>query len=689
MKKKYHKLALVGLFSLVALFSQAQNPTFEWAKQMGGASSEVGLSIITDDRGNIYSTGIFWGIADFDPDTGTMNLTSSGGQDVFIQKIDANGNLVWAKSVGGTSVEYGYSINIDDFGNILVTGNFRGTVDFDPGIGVVNLASSGYSDIFILKLDPNGNFKWAKSMGGTSYEEGKSILTDAKSNIYTTGSFVGEVDFDPGAGITLLTSAGNYDVFLQKLDSNGNFIWAHRMGGTSDDHASSMAMDANDNIFLTGSFGGTADFNPGAGSALLTSNGNTDIFIQKLDSNGNHLWVKGVGGTTYDIGHSCAVDTDGNVYSTGYFQNTVDFDPDTSNFTLSSTGDRDIFIQKLNSKGDFVWAKRMGSYDREEGNSITTDNNGNIYTTGFFQKRVDFDPGVGSSELYFSNAYNIFIQKLDSNGDFLWVQGMGGADYDIGHSVNTDPNGNVYTIGKFVGTVDFDPGTSTTNLISKGSGDVFIQKLSQCAKTFGADVITACDSFTWINGKTYMASNTTAKDTITNEAGCDSIITLDLTINKVSDISTTVNASTITATNPNATYVWLNCDQNFSPIAGETNQSFTATTNGSYAVELTENNCVDTSACVAVYPVGLAHPFLAEQVNVYPNPTDGKFNIQFKNSQETITVRILSPIGQEIVSKKLQNSSIFELEINQPDGIYFLEIIDHQNKRTILKVIKK
>ncbi len=242
-----------------------------------------GYSIVIDAFGNVYTTGSFESIVDFDPGTGTFNLTSTGNSDIFISKLDQSGNFIWAKIIGGTDADFGYSIAVDASGNVFTTGNFNITVDFDPGPGTFNLTSAGNSnDIFISKLDAAGNFVWAKAMGGWNFDWSYSIAVDASGNVFTTGSFEGTADFDPGPGTFNLTSAGIQDIFISKLDANGNLVWAKVMGGTQNDQSISIALDASGNAFTTGYFNGTADFDPGAGTFNLTSAGNSDIFIIKL-----------------------------------------------------------------------------------------------------------------------------------------------------------------------------------------------------------------------------------------------------------------------------------------------------------------------------------------------------------------------------------------------------------------------
>ena len=192
--------------------------TLEWAKSFGGANEDYGYSITVDTLGNVYTTGYFQGTVDFDPGAGTTNLSSNGFADVFVQKMDPQGNLLWAKSFGGAGSDRGNATTVDASGNIYTKGDYRDTVDFDPGSGVTNLSSNGFAaDVFVQKMDPQGNFLWAKSFGGSSVEIGRSITVDASGNVYAIGEFIGTVDFDPGAGTTNLSSNGGADFFVQKM----------------------------------------------------------------------------------------------------------------------------------------------------------------------------------------------------------------------------------------------------------------------------------------------------------------------------------------------------------------------------------------------------------------------------------------------------------------------------------------
>ena len=308
-------LASCLVFGFVATNSLAWSPTTPEiaVAKFGGTSGEHGYSVAVDSSGNIYTTGYFQDTADFDPGTGTSNLTSNGSLDVFVTKLNSAGELVWARNFGSHNFDIGYSVAVDSSGNVYTTGYFSGTVDFNPGAGTANLVSAGESDVFVSKLNSAGEFVWAKRFGGTGTEEGLSIAVDSSGNVYTTGSFQGTVS--PGDGRPDLISAGSNDVFVSKLDSTGVFVWANAFRGTGNDIGRSVAVDSSGNVYTTGSFSDTVDFNPGEGAADLTSSpaGWTDVFVSKLNSLGVFVWAKRFGNDNSERGYSIAVDSSGNV----------------------------------------------------------------------------------------------------------------------------------------------------------------------------------------------------------------------------------------------------------------------------------------------------------------------------------------------------------------------------------------
>ncbi|AEA45329.1 T9SS type A sorting domain-containing protein [Fluviicola taffensis] len=206
----------------------------------------------------------------------------------------------------------------------------------------------------------------------------------------------------------------------------------------------------------------------------------------------------------------------------------------------------------------------------------------------------------------------------------------------------------------------------------------------------GTDTKTACGSYTWIDGNTYNASNNSAIFNIVGGAatGCDSLVTLDLTINNVSDITTSVSGIVISSNNTAASYQWLNCDNNYIPIVGETNQNFTATANGNYAVKLTENGCVDTSFCVSIATVSLMENDFGDALVVSPNPTEGNFSVNLGEKYYALKIDITDLNGKIIQTKEFDNSQVLNLNIQEPAGVYFVTITSAE-LRAVIRLIKK
>jgi hypothetical protein len=476
---KMKKTILLLLLTCITGFTvNAQNNALLWAKSVGSsAGTDIGLSVAVDVSGNVYTTGYFTGTVDFDPGAGSFPLTAGGNIDMYVSKLDASGNFVWAVAMGSTGYDQGNDIAVDASGNVYVSGYFQATVDFDPGAGSFPLSSAGGTDIMVVKLDAAGSFVWAKAMGGTGDDTGQSIALDASANVYSTGSFGATVDFDPGAGLANLTSAGNKDIFVSKLDVDGNFVWARRNGSTGNDQAMAIAVDASANVYMGGSFNGTVDFDPGAGTVNLTASGQ-GLFVYKLNTAGTFVWARNTGNGGSGETQGLALDASGNIYTTGYFAATVDFDPGAATVNLTAAGAGDIFLSKLDAAGIFVWAKNMGGTSFYPSHDVAIDLTGNVYITGYFSGTIDFDPGAGTANLTAAGNNDIFIVSFTAAGDLVWAKQQGSTSADYGYGITTDASQNVYVTGTFNGTVDFDDGSGITNLTSLGgAGDMYIQKI--------------------------------------------------------------------------------------------------------------------------------------------------------------------------------------------------------------------
>ncbi len=491
MKKLYTTLLLLLTASTI---SSSQVPTLQWVRQTGSGLNDYATSMAVDAAGNVYTTGYFNGTVDFNPGIGVYNLSDIGYNTCFLSKTDASGNFVWANIVTQESNFTTPVLTIDNIGNVYVTGGFIGTTDFDPGADSTILTSVGSPNVYIAKYSGEGKLRWAKniggnSMGGNSACNGTGIAIDGDGNVITTGKFAyGTTDFDPGQGVNNLT-AEQADYFVSKLDSAGNFVWAKQilnLSGLSEGATCKISIDAAGNIYLGGTFTTKADFDPGSGVHIeKTEQGGPNIFICKLTASGEFTWVRNIGSYYQDLGYAIKVDASGNVYVTGSFRDNPDFDPDSTEQILYSSGMQDIFVLKLDSNGKYQWAKKMGGSQSDAGYSLEVDRNGNVYTAGLFIGIADFDPGSGvhamtasgnSDYISITGASDIFISKLDPNGNYLWARQLGNSR---SVSIGIDATDALYVAGTISGVGDFDPGVGQRYLSSEGEADIFILKLRE------------------------------------------------------------------------------------------------------------------------------------------------------------------------------------------------------------------
>jgi hypothetical protein len=540
----------------------------------------------------------------------------SVGLILTVQSTSAQ-TLTWAKQIGADAQDQGRSIAVDASGSIYTTGTFSDTVDFDPGIGNYFLTSTGLDDVFISKLDSLGNFMWAGSWGWLNFDLGLSITVDTNGFVYSTGLFQGTADFDPGVGVFNLTASG-LDGFVVKMDaSTGSLVWAKQLPFES----SAIAVDPNGNVITVGRQNGSA-------------------FLSKLDASGNPVWTKEFATQSGDCGASSLVlDALGNIYTTGFFIDTVDFDPGLGTYNLVGEYFGDAFICKLDAGGNFQWAKPFYGNGNEDGFTIALDASGNVYTSGVLNATADFDPGVGTYNLSSAGIGNFdgYISKLNASGDFVWAKQLGGT---VGSSlfissIVLGADNNVYSIGNFSQTVDFDPGTGTNNLTSSGPYDVFISKLD--------------------NNGNFIST--------LQFAGSGFAEGRSLVLDNVGNIFATGNFKATT---------------DFDPLAGV----FNLTSNGAddiFIIKL-QNELENTTS--------INEHSWTSKINLYPNPTTSALTIESDKIFENANLIVRNAIGQEIFSDTYSSTNSITFNLNGESGVYFIEI-NETGKVAILKVIKE
>lgn len=379
----------------------------------------------------------------------------------------------WALVWGGTWHDNGSAVITDSLGNVYVAGNFSDEADFDPvPERVASLSLPAYdTDFFLSKFSPTGEFHWSRIWGtpednGMDQNQVRDMASDRAGNIYVAGYFEAALDFDPGEGVDEHTSQGRNDAFLSKFDSDGNFIRVLTWGGTSFDSILGVESDSVGNIYITGNFGETIDLDPGEGVEEHSSNGDADVFVTKLDAEGNFIWARTWGGETSDYASAISLDSSSNVIISGSFHSeTVDFDPGPGIDEHQTFAGYDVFITKLTSDGEYIWTKTWGSYEDDSGPDVDVDGSGNIYVAGTLEEPMDVNPGTGVKTLYSNGDSDGYLVKLDPEGAYLWGFNWGGVDHDFIGSIEVN-GGNIYVAGSYQGIVDFDPGPRRQELES-------------------------------------------------------------------------------------------------------------------------------------------------------------------------------------------------------------------------------
>lgn len=480
MKKSYYYLVLFA--SLLSTSLSGQILTADWANSMGGESIDKGNSIsmsgasISDIDGNILITGEFRETAEFDNSGhNKVELTSNGKSDTYIQKLGADGRFIWLRRFGNELSSRGLSIASNTMGDVFVTGSFSGLVDLNPGKDEFLLRSIGPSDMFLLKLDQDGVFQFAKRIGQLGNEEGKVVKIGASGAIYIVGSTI-----EPEGQVVpnLKAKAMNKNIVIRKFDDNGESLWHKVVAGKFEDKVSSLALDDDENLYLTGSFEDMVDFDPTSKETFLESKGKKDAFIVKFNADGDMVWEKSFGGFQDEMGNSVKIDPAGNIIITGnIMKNRYSPKPLSGAGNYKRAMHSDYFVKKMSSDGEPLWHRTFGGGQNDIGMDLCVDLVGNIYVTGSFEGRSNFGRGVNPVELDAEGKGDIFVQKLNPEGILISVKSIGSMNAEQGSSIVCGSPGEVLLMGSFEKQLNVDPDGRGIFLNSKGMQDIFIMKL--------------------------------------------------------------------------------------------------------------------------------------------------------------------------------------------------------------------
>lgn len=708
----------------------AQNLSLSWVRQFGGPSAITPLGSTTDPSGSIITCGTIEGVTDFDPGPESNPASTNGLKDAYISKLNSSGEYVWSVAFGGTGNDFAYDIAVDVSGNIYCTGEFAGTVNFNPSGTAANLTAFNGYNAFIVKYSASGQFQWVKKFGGASsgYESGRNIAIDATGNIISCGKFYGLVDFDPNAGVAELGSSSTSGAYISKLTSNGEYVWAKFIPGTYTT-PTELNIDNNNNIFCVGYFYGATDFDPSNANFSLTGQ-YYDTYIAKYSPQGNFVWVKQLTSANYCYTNALRFASDGSIYLAGGFNGTTDFDPDlvSTQTVTNTTGTYRPFLLKLSATGLFQYLRQLAPNSTGTATGLQIDNSGNLYITGSFKGTSDFNPDpvdeypMTSNGLYYDDA---FITKLNPDGSFNSAYSFGGTNNDYIDGLLMNPSNGVLTIlGTFNGTCDFDPSASNLNLTSSGGSDGYIARFVQCTAVAQTIQETACGSYDF-NGTIYTESGS-YNQLLSSSLGCDSLVTLELTVSGATfsnvnlyttDVITfnneTYNAAgqytqtiqnaagcdsiiyievfilennfelenndgVLSGNQPGSSYQWVDCSNNNEPIAGATQSTFTPTTSGNYALIVygTAGEVMSECLTVTVTSVDLVSSLVALAM---PNPCNEWITLKV-NPTEFQSFRMLDLQGRIVHQGNIQEIQT-PINLNHLDaGMYYLQCIGNHNK---------
>lgn len=472
--------------SLVLLFFSAEVSAqdVDWFKLTSGPQA---FDQKLHANADIVVGGSFNGTVDFDPGAGTNNLTSNNSSfDCFVQRFDSTGNFIWAKGFGGLGNDYVFALGTDPNGHTYVAGTYEDSMDLDPGIGVhMVYASCNSKDVFVLKLNPSGNFEWGISSQCTASSPQSLIFphdihVSQSGEVNVVGGLRGTYDLDPSPTAASILSAGSSGVFVWRLSPLGALdkllFWnnADAYGGAANVTASLSCMDDYDNFYLIGQATGNFDPDPGPGVGTVSGNGGN--FVIKLSSNDDFQWAKGFGATGPIFpGSICAKDSD-KVYYSGAFMGDFDMDPGPGMDTVQNPQTwEDLFIISMDGNGDYRWGHSIGGMLDEKALYSVLDDRGTLYLTGHTAgDSIDFDPGPGV-DVHSFNSRGGYIWALDSSGNHLWAHSFSsliGNGYPAG--LSCDARTGLHFSGTGSGEIDFQPGPDTVSNVYSATQFAFL-----------------------------------------------------------------------------------------------------------------------------------------------------------------------------------------------------------------------
>jgi hypothetical protein len=455
-------ITLILLLALTPLThtTATTEPQVEWEKTFGGGGIDLGFSVQqTRDGGYII--------------VGYTTSYGAGREDVYLIKVDANGNIRWSKTFGGGGIDLGFSVQQTSDGGYII-------------VGATTSYGAGSYDVYLIKVDANGNIRWNKTFGGREDDWGYSVQQTRDGGYIIVGG-------------TKSYGAGGYDVYLIKVDANGNIRWNKTFGGARDDWGYSVQQTSDGGYIIVG-----ATTSYGAGGY--------DVYLIKVDANGNMQWSKTFGGGGSDLGYSVQQTSDGGYIIVGYT-------------TSYGAGGGDVYLIKVDANGNIRWNKTFGGKDSDWGHSVQQTRDGGYII-------------VGETMSYGAGGADVYLIKVDANGNIRWSKTFGGARDDRGYSVQQTSDGGYIIVGY---TTSYGAGSYDVYLIKLGLGTI-------TTITITTETVTTTVTTTVVSPTT-TTYTTTARETTT----ITQTVPTFYTITKTETLTTTITSpytTTITQTIP-------------------------------------------------------------------------------------------------------------------------------------------
>ena len=453
LKYKFLFPIAVFFFSFFISIVVVQGQNWQWVEQFGTMQSETVDAMQTDGAGNIYLSGKFKDSFDW----GANSLQSIGKDDVYLTKLDAQGNVVWAKKGGSEESDESIALALDAAANIYQTGHYWFEADFDA----IHLESTpGSRAIYLMKYDNSGNVLWGKSINGTAAKTVSSLATDSAGNIYLSGSFKGELILD---GLSI-TASDQGDIFVAKFNAAGQLDWAKQVAASFSIKAHTIAVAQNDDVLVAGQFIGEINF---AGDQFVNITGDNDVFLLKYSNTGTPIWARKAGGVHEDDCSQIQSDASGNIYLTGTFVGVMELSPTVQ---IQTQGfNNNFYLLKYDPNGNILWARSLGGTANDGAEDMIV-NESLIVVSGYFTEAMTIDGiNVTSNE----NFGDGFIAAFDLDGIARKILPISSEGFVIANNLSFTPNEAIISSGVFEKTAQFD----TQALTSAALFDIYVAKI--------------------------------------------------------------------------------------------------------------------------------------------------------------------------------------------------------------------